>query len=85
MVFALLSSETNWADLTESSGNSRVFDFELANSVLEDAVYNVAAALYELEEDKWIHPQTKRNLHDFVSRYDFLADQGKFPELLDHC
>ena len=71
--------------LVESSPNSRQFDFELANDLLADAVYNVAAALYELNDLGRLDARTKTNLYKFVERYDYLSRDGKFPQIKDHC
>lgn len=71
--------------LVDSSPMSRKFDWELANELLEDAVYNVSAILYELEDLGRADIRTKINLKNFVLMYDVLSRQGKFPVIDDHC
>jgi len=55
------------------------------DGLLEDAVYNIAAILYELDDLRKTHPQTKRNLYSFIERYDLLSLKGVVPVISDHC
>ncbi len=89
LMFAILTDDAYWRDslndVVRTSPNSRMFDYQLANALLADAVYAVAAALYELREMKKLDVRTRLNLESFIGDYTFLAGQGKFPVIDDHC
>lgn len=88
LMFAILinsdQQKKSLRQLVESSPNSQTFDYKLANSLLADAVYNIAAIIYELKSDGKLHHRTRRNLLEFISDYDHSAKQGKFPIIADH-
>ena len=85
LCLSILRQDDNLRDLLDSSSGYIPVDSELFQDLLEDAVYNVAAILYEIECEERVHPQTRLNLERFVDRYDYLAEEGKFRVIEDHC
>lgn len=77
--------EDNLRTLLETSPNYIPVESELIQDLLDDAVYNVAAIVYEIEELPRVDGRTLLNLKNFVRRYDYLAKQGKFKIITDHC
>lgn len=71
--------------LDNSYGGGRKFDHEIVSDLLEDAVYNIAAIVYEINYEK-PHPQTRHNLKQWIERYEYLSrERGLFPVIDDHC
>ena len=85
LCLSILRQDDNLRDLLDSSPGYIPVDSELFQDLLEDAVYNVVAILYEIECEERIHPQTRLNLERFVDKYDYLAKKGKFRVIDDHC
>ena len=52
---------------------------------MEDARYNISAMLYELQEERRLHIQTKINLLQWIELYDRLSKKGTTLPVNDAC
>ena len=86
LMYALLGDDSlgDLKLLTQTSPRSEASDREIVNELLADAVYNVAAILYELEQGR-VDARTKMNLVLFLQDYHAYASEGMFPVIDDHC
>jgi hypothetical protein len=69
--------ESLWDMLNKSSHGFRVEEKEALLKFLEDARYNVGAALWEVDQKERIHSQTRINLERWVDSYDRKAKAGE--------
>lgn len=84
-IMALLPSvTTDYSALNKSSLGYRPPVGELFDRFVEDAVYFMAATVYELKTGR-LDMRTKTGLRDTVELYDRLAADGVVPVIDDHC
>lgn len=87
LMYALLGDESlgDLKHLTETSPRHQGTYKEVVNELLADAVYNVAAILYEMENLDRVDIRTKLNLMEFLRDYRAYSSEGMFPVIDDHC
>lgn len=82
---ALLEPERNWKELNDTSPGKKLTDNEIIQEMLSDAYYNITAALWEIEKEKRLHPQTRMNLVNWYHAYKHNADNGLLDKIEDAC
>lgn len=74
-----------WKKLNETSYGFQATEKEIIQNNVRDVRYNVAAILYEIQNEKKVHSMTRGNLLSWLSHYDQLAEQGLFIKVEDAC